>query len=741
MPTSHDRRVPSGLRRALAAALVLGATALASAQQASIKTDPQFAATAPLLRDFIHFTLIDRPEVAASYAQQLLDANLPPRRFVELLEASGELERFEDVIPRAQKKAELEKYAAQLQRQYDQGRRDRARDPAEIKRNIALLKGFQRQYLHGRENLLQAGEYAVPQLLEGLVQWADPELSSKSSRLLADMNRQAIIPLCTALPDLDSTAQQSVAEILGRIPYRTSVPFLAELMHSTQSQSVRNACQIALDRLGGARGGAADEFAVLADGYYSERADLTSFPGEDHQLFWSFRPETGLFPAALLTPVFHEAMAMRYAERSLTLRPEGNDPALVIWLASNVSLEIDTPEGYQNPVYPADRRDAMYYAVAAGPGPCQQVLARAIDDRDTPLGRRSIAAIEQTAGGATLWNGVGDRRPLLEALRYPNRRVQYEAALALGVAQPMYPFDGSDRVVPILASAIRDADDRYGVVITGANDAERYQVLRTVLEGQGYQVLPRGSSLADLAQPIAETPGIDVIVSDLTTEPSGALVSEARATRHLAATPILCLTPSQGAIDLGRRFKDDVSVAVRSQGIGTQEIGVAVKDLVERASGGPITREEARVYQTRSLAALRDLAVSGNQVLSAGDAAPALIAALGESSGPTRLSIAEVLSRINQKRAQVALMDTALGATGPERVALLGKVADSAKRFGNLLDPRHVTRAVEMASAGDPQEATAAAALVGSLNLPNTNLIPLILGTNPSGGRAALRGR
>ncbi len=740
MPTSHVRRAPSGLRRAAAALLLSCAAALAPAQQASIKTDPQFAATAPLLRDFIHFTLIDRPEIAASYAQQLMDAKLSPRRFVELLEASGELERFENVIPRALKRPELEKYAAQLQKHYAQGRLDRVRDPAEIKRNVALLKGLQRQHLEGRRGLVSAGEYAVPQLLDALVQRTDSELSSKAKLVLTDMGRQAVVPLCTALPDLDSTGQQAVAEILGRVPYRTSVPFLADLRATTQSDSVRTACQTAIDRLGGATSDAAAEFAVLADHYYSERADLTSFPGEEYQLYWTFRPETGLFPVAVRTPVFHEAMAMRCSERSLTLRPESNEAALVTWLAANFSREIDTPREYVNPVYPATRRDAMYYAVAAGATPCQQVLARALDDRDTPLARRSIAAIEQTAGGATLWNGIGSRRPLLEAVRYPNRRVQYEAALALGAAQPTSPFDGSDRVVPILASAIRDADDRFAVIIM-SEEGDRASTARGVLEGQGYTVLPRGGSLGAIAQPIADAPGIDVIVSELSQESTLALVSEARNSRSLAATPMLCLTSPQAYIDLDRRFKDDVTIAVRPNAIGTQEMGAAVQDLVDRASGGPITRDEARAYQGRCLATLRDLAVSGNQVLSAGDAAPALIAALGDTTGPARLSIADVLSRINQKRAQVALMDAALAAAGPERVALVGEVSDSAKRFGNLLETRQVDRVVEMAGAADTQEATAAAALVGSLNLPNANLIPLILGTNEGASRSASRGR
>ena len=143
--------------------------------------------------------------------------------------------------------------------------------------------------------------------------------------------------------------------------------------------------------------------------------------------------------------------------------------------------------------------------------------------------------------------------------------------------------------------------------------------------------------------------------------------------------------------------------------------------------GGPIKPEEARDYATKSLSVLRDLAVSGNTVFDVGDASLSLISALGETNGKMKLDIAEVLARVEQKRAQVALMDSAVAASGDERIALLGKVADSAKRYGNLLEPRQVERALDLAANAPGHEATAAAALVGSLNLSNTNLVPLIL--------------
>jgi hypothetical protein len=91
------------------------------------------------------------------------------------------------------------------------------------------------------------------------------------------------------------------------------------------------------------------------------------------------------------------------------------------------------------------------------------------------------------------------------------------------------------------------------------------------------------------------------------------------------------------------------------------------------------------------------------------------------------MQIAEILSRIGQDRAQRAVMDAALSAKGADRVTLLKLTADSAKRFGNMLEVRQVAQVVEIAGKGADDEATAAASLMGALNLPNNEVVSLIV--------------
>jgi hypothetical protein len=383
-----------------------------------------------------------------------------------------------------------------------------------------------------------------------------------------------------------------------------------------------------------------------------------------------------------------------------------------------------------NPAYGKDRRDAMYYAVAGGSGPTQQVLARGIDTSDTPLIRKALEALDKTAGGASLWAGQGGRKPLLEALRYPNRRVQYESALALGGAGPRETFDGSDQVVRILGSAIRDASAKYAIVLSG--DAERNASIADVLRTQGYTMLPPATRLADIEQAIADAPGIDVIVTDLPGAQTGDVIDQAHSNNKLRATPILAIVSTQGFADQANKYIRDQRVRMVREGVGGKEIGEAGMQLVEQATGGNITPEEADAYKARSLSVLRDLAVSGNTVLNVADASGPLVTALADAKADTKMRVAEVLSHLNTKSAQQAVTDAALAATGEEQVALLTTAAGSAKRFGNQLEARQIAAIREIATGGDAAAATAAAALLGSLNLPNAEMVPLILGATGS---------
>ncbi len=718
------------LRLLLLTVLLAGLVGPARAQNNDVNED-----AAQALQDFVHFVRIARFDAAVLRGQEILAMDLDPQEFADVVEATEEVERFRNAMglaQRAEGQQELEETAAALDALFSAGKLARARNDAEIARNIELLGGNARGRVLAEDRLLAAGEYAVPRLLNAYLYADNRSLQVATGAVLTKLGQQAVMPLSVALEGLSPQHQELVLKILGQIPYRQSVPFIAKLRATTTVDRVRSAADQALSMLNASTaqqpGDAAWMFASLGEAYYDERLDVTSFPGEAFQLVWTFNPEApelSLSPRAVRTEVFHEVMAMRLAAESLRLAPQSPD-ALALWIAANLRREIESPNGYVDPFSEDLGRDADYFALASGNAINQRVLARSLSDRDTRLALRAINGVERVAGGSTLWTGLGDSRPLVQVMTYPNRRVQYGSALAIGGALPVETFPGYERVIPLLASAVRDAEDRYALVL--AADQEIYQSLRSVLEGAGYEVLARSATLADARDDIAETPGLDVIVAATTGPRVEALSDEVRGTPELAATPLLALVSRVEATALSGRFERDALTNVRPIGLRVAELEAAVRTLVHGASGGPITDQEAADFAARSLAVLRDLAINGNSALDPAAATPSLVAAMTGGSAADPMDVARVLSTLDNPQAQIALMDEAVAASGQDRVMLLDLTTESVRRFGGRLEPRQIDRLVGLVSTAAGDEGTAAAALAGALGLPTDRLMPIILG-------------
>ncbi len=730
----NPRRIDAARTLALLAGVVLAATPLSASTPARAQSRAQQPGdTTPdqLLADFIHYVKIDQKELAEAYGAALLELGMQPEQFLALVEDTPQAQvRFDEAVRDALRDQRLEPIAAELARVLEQGRLAQARDPASITRNIELLSGTLRARTLARQRLLEAKQYAVPQLLTAMTGSNDPTIALEARRLLIGLQADAVAPLVAALPKLGPAAQEQVSMVLGEIGYAEAAPYLAELSRSPAIDSgVRNAATQALARTAGgaASNTTASLYQALAERYYGEPNELIRFSNEDHQLVWTYEPAVGLYATPVRTEVFNEAMTMLLAERALQLDPSTYG-AVPLWLAANFRRQIETPENYDNPMYSADRREAMYYAVAAGADATQSVLASALADQNTALALLSIDALARTAGGASLWSGWATDKPLLQALTYPDRRVQFAAAIVLGRSRPSESFEGSDRIVPVLAGAVRDSGERFAIVLGRSIDAE--QRLTDMLESRGFTVVGRGSSFNDVRTAVAETPGIDLIAIDLPRSATEDRIKAARADSKLRVTPILAVLPYDefSALSASPIAKMDL-VRLARQGLSDDQLSSGIGALMTDAGWTEESSDSIDQRAVLALDVLRDLA-AGNSVLSVADATSALLSALDTTSGSVRLVVADVLSRICEPRAQIGLMEAALTADEGENLALMELVASSAKRFGPMLEERQIGRLLELAANGSDDEAIAAASLVGALNLPGQRVVPLLLGSN-----------
>src|SRR5262249_1507657 len=158
-------------------------------------------------------------DLAVAKGQELLGRNLSDAEFVKVIEAKGTegLTRFTQYTQRAMQSQDpqLQATAGAISKKYEAGMLGRARDPDHVKKNIKDLMGNMLTRDLARNRLHEAGEYAMAQLVENLFDRAQPALQAEVQRVIIEMGRQAIIPLCTAMMKVPPAQQEQVADVLG----------------------------------------------------------------------------------------------------------------------------------------------------------------------------------------------------------------------------------------------------------------------------------------------------------------------------------------------------------------------------------------------------------------------------------------------------------------------------------------------------------------------------------------------
>jgi AmiR/NasT family two-component response regulator len=678
-----------------------------------------------MLEDFVFYTLTANPDLAAASAASLSATGITDAELAELLDNSTKttVERYEDAVVRALQMDALADIAAALDKRVETGRLDLARDSQRIEQAIQMLVGTQRQKLLARGRLDRAGEYAVPALLRELTEGKDERLKNQCITVLQSIGRQAVTPLCAAVQELgDPVVERIVCDVLGSIGWPNAAPTLAEIAASDAFASpVRAAANRALGRLGVSGADVSGLYGQLALQYMDENESLFAFPNEDTNNVWSYDAFAGLEMNPVPTAIFGEVMAMKTAVHAVQLNPDNRD-ALALFVAANLKRENELPAGATDPVFGEETKSPEFYATVYGTSICLDVLAMGLDRVNTPLVRDAIAALSATTGGTTLLSGEGGRQPLLEALRYPDRRTQYDAALTLGRALPGERFSGDFAIVPILASSVRSGSDTHAVVI--ADDEEDRRTIAGSLESMGFQVAGEGASVADLRAAVAEAIGIDlVIVKHGSPEATETTIKALRVEPATTAAPILAQVQAVDLRALRDEYRGDHALLIAPASGAV--LGAQV-DSVMGMTGGRMDDAEAEIYAIEALSTLRDIAIANTPAYNILDAESTLAESLEIRTGGTRLMVADIMAFMDSPRAQQRLLDAAMNASGGEQIELLGRVATSVKRFGNRAEDRHVQALADLASASSGDLATAAAQVIGALNVTLPNAVELL---------------
>jgi hypothetical protein len=226
-----------------------------------------------LVGDFLHYVLIAKPDLAEAAGRQLFESGITYAQLAELVSENDLGDKVDRSLSRGRGMAGVGPMVTEFEKRLEEGRLELARNQDRIQEAIGMLNGSLRAQMMGKRRLIEAGEYAVPQLLDVLVASKDPEVEIRVIEVIEEIKRQAVLPLCAALPELSATVQTKVCRMLSKIGWPTAIPYLLKVATSRQSTpEVKDAAMTAF----------ASEERRLTSRRHSPRSGESSSPRNSH---------------------------------------------------------------------------------------------------------------------------------------------------------------------------------------------------------------------------------------------------------------------------------------------------------------------------------------------------------------------------------------------------------------------------------------------------------------------------
>ena len=179
------------------------------------------ASVEELFADFLHFARLGRFTAADGYARALLAH--PDLSAVTVLEAAEADKESVNTLMILVKNSSIGERAAQVIALIQAGEFERRRDPERIRANIAKLTGAPQQEYMATRHLAESGEYAIPWMVQTLLESDDEGLRARVITALPQIGKPAVNPLVMALRMADEDVKQHILRSLGEIGYPQAV--------------------------------------------------------------------------------------------------------------------------------------------------------------------------------------------------------------------------------------------------------------------------------------------------------------------------------------------------------------------------------------------------------------------------------------------------------------------------------------------------------------------------------------
>lgn len=683
--------------------------------------------------DLLHYINIARPKLAASYGKAILDKadakdiyllSVNNLESLKILRKGAKLDGMKDIVESLQKKVE---------KGYESWRQD----PKQIEESIQMLSEGMRAYGLARQRLQRSGEFAVPLLVQALMDSKTPKLlQERIVTMLEDLGRDAVRPYSVALQSKNLKLVGFLANALGKIEYPAALPRLREALLRPELQDpgtpTRKAIVAAMISCAGGdrsvvKKSPAELFYQAAEQYYN-RADslLPEKIDGDKAFVWFWREGTGLVPRPVPTPILCDVYAMRMARLAMKYDPS-YAPAAALWLSACIRREIDLPAGQTDPLWGKDQPKAEFYALASSPRFLQKVLAAALTDSNVAIATRVIATMGKNTGASSLVAPLADgAMPLVSALGYPDKNVRFLAAETLMLAMPTKEFYGYEVVTSLMNDALREQGKKYALVVV--QDAKLRNDAIDAVRGAGFEVIDE-ANLGQLLVAAQKDVGLDAVFVGPKT-PAQTVIATFRRQAMYNYLPIVVNKTNSTLRQAAA--KDGKIVLIDSSGIDEAKVIDAMKQAVALSAGKPLTEAQAAAWSVRAAKAIQTVGQRDKVIYDIRRAAPALTEAIQRDDAILQVAAADALAVVNTPEAQQAIIQLAMSdADEKTRIAAFQAASRSARRFGNRATDDQAKALVELVSTGGSQPLLEAAAqLLGTLNLPSEKIPALIESTD-----------
>ncbi len=705
--------------------LAIGLTAAVAWGQAAPAPGPTEKVELPdLWRTMLGYINLGQADPARSNAEEILARNPEPNALflLTLREPRSMLtlekgRNLRDLKPPIDKLLEL----------IDAGYRAQRWDPERINAAIDGLDKGMDAFSNNVARLRWSGEIAVRHMVDRLMRPTTAQsLRSAIVTALPLMGKDAVRPLSAALQTEDAQLQEVFVKALGQISYPHALPRIAEMIGRKELLArTREAAVAALhacaDEKNIDKKSVASLYYELARKYYYRAESLLPDPRAKKANVWFWRG-TGLVRLEVPREIFCDVYAMRMAALALEHDPKFY-PAVSLWLMGNLNKEANLPPGELDPTRTTDQPSARFYALASGPQYLQRVIDQALADLNTPVALAALKALVETAGEKTLVEvAAGGAQPAVEAMIYPDREVQFFAAVSLAKAMPTRKFEGYQMVMQVLNGAIRQTGKKVALLV--ATDIQQGNLLKDAIREAGFLVL----EAPDMAKAMAlgqRYSGVDVAV--IGTRPSA--LESVRALRSqpgYIATPVVVASRTPETRELMERDKRTLVVDAQPK---AADFASALDAAVKLGAGKPLTPEQAADWSVTASQVIRELGLRGSMVYDITRTQAALIEALDDTREPVRVAAARALAVMAAPKAQraVAALAGNIGLESSIRIAAHKALSESVRRFGHQLTEEDVKAIRDTALGTGPQALREAAAeVLGALNLSSDEAVDLI---------------